>query len=63
MIIRSVTVVSSNLFQVAADQLGDPLQWVNVAQENGLTDPFLNGTVVLRIPAADPAFADGVGVQ
>ena len=63
MIIKSVTVINSNLFQVAADQLGSPLQWVNIAQENGLTDPFLNGTVVIRIPAADPTFADGVGAQ
>lgn len=63
MIIRTITVVGGNLFQVAADQLGDPLQWINLAQENGLADPFLEGAVVLQIPAADPSFADGVGAQ
>jgi hypothetical protein len=62
-IIRTITVVGSNLFHVAAEQLGDPLQWANLAQENGLADPFLEGTVVLRIPAKDPAFADGIGAQ
>ena len=60
---KSVTVIGSNLFQVAADQFGDSLQWVNLARENGLSDPFLNGTTILRIPAADPLFADGVGAQ
>ena len=59
----TMTVVGGNLFQVAAEQLGSALQWINLAQANGLDDPFLQGTCVLSIPPAKAAFADGIGQQ
>lgn len=31
----------SNLFRVAAQQLGDATQWIRIAMQNGLNDPFL----------------------
>ncbi len=63
MIVRTVTVVGGNLFALAAAELGDALQWVNLAQENALSDPFLTGTAVIRIPSPNKAFADGIGAQ
>ncbi|HQT79641.1 MAG TPA: hypothetical protein PLD10_21575 [Rhodopila sp.] len=55
--------VGGNLFALAAAELGDALQWVNLAQENALSDPFLTGTAVIRIPSPNKAFADGIGAQ
>lgn len=58
---RTVTVSSTNLFQVAADELGDALQWTRIARMNGLTDPFIVGIVELKLPTVDPSLdADGV---
>jgi nucleoid-associated protein YgaU len=63
MITQTLTVAGGNLFQIAAAQLGDAMQWVNIAQANGLADPFLNGLQLLIIPPANPAFSDGLGQQ
>jgi hypothetical protein len=46
-----VTVAGGNLFRVAAEQLGDATQWYRIARVNGLTDPFIQGTVTLTLPA------------
>ena len=59
----TVTAVGGNLFEIAAVQLGSALQWVNLAQANGLSDPFLTGTNVLTIPPTNQAFSGGVGQQ
>lgn len=59
---QTVTVVGGNLFRVAADYLGDATQWVLIAAQNGIEDPFLSGPVTLEIPDADPT-VDGVPAQ
>lgn len=46
-----ITVAGGNLFQIAAQQYGDAMAWTGIAKANGLTDPFLTGTVTLYIPA------------
>jgi L-ascorbate metabolism protein UlaG (beta-lactamase superfamily) len=58
-----VTVSGTNLFRVAAEQLGDATQWIRIAQLNGLTDPMLVGVVTLRIPDVDPTAGGGIAAQ
>jgi len=60
---RNITTINANLFAISADELGDPLLWIAIAIENGLTDPFLSGMAELSIPASSAAFVDGIGVQ
>ena len=60
---RTITVTGGNLFQLAAQQLGDATQWIRIAQANGLSDPMLSGLVTLRIPAADPSAGGGIAAQ
>ncbi|MDZ5448962.1 hypothetical protein [Labrys sp. ZIDIC5] len=48
---RVVTVAGGNLFQVAAEQLGEATRWNDIAALNGLRDPFLTGVVTLKIPS------------
>jgi nucleoid-associated protein YgaU len=56
---NTITVAGGNLFQIAQAQYGNPMAWTGIAKANGLTDPFLMGTVTLYIPpTADTA--DGV---
>jgi hypothetical protein len=59
----TVQVVGGNLFDVAATYLGSALQWINIAQANGISDPFLIGIQTLRLPVPNPAFDDGVPPQ
>lgn len=51
--VRTVTVSATTLFQVAANELGDALQWTRIARMNGLTDPWIEGVVELKIPNID----------
>lgn len=60
---RTVTVTGGNLFAVAAQYLGDATQWIRIAQQNGLTDPQLQGTVTLTIPDVNPLATGGIPVQ
>lgn len=46
----TVAVVGGNLFQVANQQYGDATAWTGIARANGLTDPFVSGVKVLKIP-------------
>lgn len=46
-----ITVAGGNLFQIAEAQYGDAMAWTGIAIANGLTDPFLQGTVTLFIPS------------
>lgn len=50
----TVQVSGGTLYQVAADQYGDPTQWETIAQANGMTDPVITGNVTLKIPPAPP---------
>ena len=51
---RTITVVGGNLFQIAAEQLGDATQWIRIAQLNRLSDPMLSGIVTAVNLAAFP---------
>ncbi|WP_293857192.1 LysM peptidoglycan-binding domain-containing protein [uncultured Alsobacter sp.] len=54
-----ITVTGGTLFAIAAQYLGDATQWNRIARLNGLTDPFLTGTVTLRIPPANANAGNG----
>ena len=56
---RTITVVSGNLFRIAAEQLGDATQWNRIATVNGLVDPFLQGLTTLIIPAPNANAGNG----
>lgn len=60
---QSITVAGGNLFQIAAQQLGDATQWIRIAQLNAITDPSLIGLTTLTIPDADPNAGGGVVAQ
>jgi hypothetical protein len=51
------------LFEIAAAQLGDALQWINIARANNLTDPMLSGQNQIIIPPLSSVFSDGIGPQ
>jgi nucleoid-associated protein YgaU len=57
--VQQITVAGGNLYQIAAQYLGDPTQWNRIAQLNGLTDPFIIGTVTLKLPPVDASAANG----
>lgn len=56
----TITVAGGNLFQIAADELGDATQWIRVAQLNNISDPFLTGIVSLLIPDVNPSAGGGI---
>ena len=60
---QRLAVGGGNLFQVAAQQLGDATQWLRIAQLNGLSDPMLSGVVTLLIPPVDASAGGGVAQQ
>ena len=57
---KSIVVAGGNLYQIAAQQLGDATQWIRIAQLNDLSDPMLSGVVTLIIP--DPNSNAGGGI-
>ena len=48
--LRVVRTIGGNLFRIALDELGDAEQWVRIANLNGLIDPWLSGSVTLKVP-------------
>jgi hypothetical protein len=60
---QTITVVGGNLFQLAAQYLNDATQWVRIARANGLSDPQLNGVMILVIPPVDPTAGGGIVSQ
>ena len=60
---RTLTVVGGNLFQIAAQQLGDATQWIRIAQLNKLNDPMIYGVVTLSIPDLNPNAGGGIAAQ
>lgn len=60
---REITTIGKSLFQIAAEQYGDALQWINLARANALSDPVLTGQVKAKIPPYSSAFSDGIGPQ
>jgi hypothetical protein len=47
-------VAGTTLFHLAVIEFGDAMQWVPIAQMNGLTDPWLNGHYDVLIPPTLP---------
>jgi hypothetical protein len=58
-----ITVIGSNLYEVAAAKLGSAQQWINIARANNISDPMLSGKTELVIPSFSSAFANGIGPQ
>ena len=59
---RTIIVAGTNLFSVAAQELGDATQWYRIAALNGFTDPMVFGLATLVIPSADPATTGGLPI-
>ena len=57
---RTILVAGTDLFTVAAQELGDATQWFRIAALNGLTDPMLFGLATLQIPNMDASQTDGL---
>ena len=57
---RTITVGSGNLYNIALKYLGDAQQWNRIAQANGLKDPVLTGVTTLKIPAENLQATGGV---
>jgi hypothetical protein len=60
---QTLTVFYTNLFEVAARELGSAMQWINIAHVNNLTDSMIRGQKTITIPEPSSAFADGIGPQ
>lgn len=60
---QKIIVIGGNLFEIAANQLGSALQWINIARANNLTDPMLSGQNEIIIPQFSSTFSNGVGPQ
>jgi hypothetical protein len=60
---KTITVAGDNLFRIAATELGDATQWIRIAELNRLSDPMLEGVVVLLIPDTDPSAGGGIAAQ
>ena len=52
-----VRVSGITLFHVAMLQIGDPLQWVAIAELNNIVDPWLMGETDVLIPPVFPTGA------
>ena len=57
---QTITVAGGNLFQIAAQQLGDATQWIRIAQLNNISDPVLLGVTTLLIPVVNPLAGGGI---
>lgn len=57
--VKTISVAGGTLFRVAAEHLNDALQWTRIARLNGLSDPWLTGIVVLKIPRRDVSSSYG----
>ncbi|WP_316227823.1 hypothetical protein [Bradyrhizobium sp. SZCCHNR3015] len=52
---KVVHVSGMTLFHLAMLETGDPLQWVAIANLNGLVDPWLTGEQDILIPPVLPS--------
>lgn len=59
----TILVQGVNLFEVAAVELGDALQWINIARVNSISDPFIANPLTVIVPDYSPIFKDGIGPQ
>jgi hypothetical protein len=61
--VKTITTSSSNLFRIAAMELGDAMQWIAIARYNRIRDPMISELTTVVIPSASPQFSDGLGPQ
>jgi hypothetical protein len=54
---KVLRVASTNLFRIAMQETGDPLQWVAIARLNSLTDPWIIAQQTILIPPILPSGA------
>ena len=52
---QQLRVSGTTLFQIAMTATGDPLQWVAIAELNGITDPWINAMSTILIPPVLPS--------
>ncbi len=57
---RTVVVAGTNLFALAAQELGDATQWYRIASLNGITDPMIFGLTTLLLPDLDSGATGGL---
>jgi len=50
----------ANLFALAATNLQDATQWIRIAQQNGLSDPFISAVQILQIPDVNLTLTGGI---
>jgi hypothetical protein len=55
-----VTVVSTNLYKLAAEYYGDAMLWTLIAKANNLTDPQITGAATLIIPPFENQESTGI---
>ncbi len=60
---HEITIAGGNLFRVAMEQLGDATQWIRIAQQNAIADPWIDGVRTLALPPVDPNAGGGVVLQ
>lgn len=48
---QTLTVTGGTLFDIANRFLGDANRWVDIANLNDITDPWLTGVVTLVLPS------------
>src|ERR1700730_4860789 len=51
----------SNSGRIAADYLNDATQWYRIGKMNGLSDPWIAGVAMLRLPPQLPSTVQGNG--
>ena len=52
---KIVRASGTTLFNIAMMETGDPLQWVAIAQLNGLVDPWITALEEILIPPVLPS--------
>ena len=57
---RTIVVAGTNLFALAAQELGDATQWYRIASLNNITDPLIFGLTTLLLPDLDASAKDGL---
>jgi len=57
---KVITVINGDLFSIAAKEYGDHTLWTQIAEANGLIDPFLEGINKLVIPKKAAQSSGGI---
>ncbi len=57
---RTIVVAGTNLFVLAAQELGDATQWYRIASLNNITDPLIFGLTTLLLPSLDASATGGL---